>query len=89
MKPPRASEERMSDPRDYKLDIAGIAAPKDDKTAIARPYLRVRFVCCNAYQRIYRSTDKKTYQGRCPKCGKPVKFVVGEGGTSCRDFIVS
>ena len=78
----------MSDPRDYKLDISGVNPPVDASTTGPRPYLRVQFRCCNAYQRIYRSADGKTYQGRCPKCARPVKFLVGEGGTSCRDFIV-
>ena len=78
----------MSDPRDYKLDIPGLAAGQEAKPATGKPFLRVQFACCNVYQRIYRSADEKTYQGRCPKCGKPVKFIVGAGGTSSRDFIV-
>jgi len=78
----------MSDPRDYKLDIPGVKPPADASTTGPRPYLRVRFACCTAYQRIYRSADGTSYQGRCPKCGKPVKFVVGSGGTDSRDFIV-
>jgi hypothetical protein len=78
----------MADPRDYKLDISGLPKADDGDSSAGRPYLRVQFRCCNAYQRIYRSADGKSYNGRCPKCGKPIKFVVGEGGTSCRDFIV-
>ena len=54
-----------------------------------KPFLSVQFFCCSVYQRIYRSADGKTYQGRCPKCGKPVRFVVGPGGTGARSFIVS
>jgi hypothetical protein len=81
----------MADPRDYKLDISGLNSAEQagpPEAPAARPYLRVQFRCCNVYQRIYRSVDGKTYQGRCPGCGTPVRFVVGEGGTSCRDFIV-
>ena len=78
----------MSDPRDYKLDISGLPPAEESKSPQGRPYLRVQFRCCNAYQRIYRSADGTSYNGRCPKCGRPVRFVVGEGGTSCRDFIV-
>ena len=78
----------MPDPRDYKLDIDGLKPQGESKPAAGRPFLRVQFACCNVYQRIYRSADEKTYQGRCPRCGKPVKFVIGEGGTSSRDFIV-
>jgi PHP family Zn ribbon phosphoesterase len=53
-----------------------------------RPFLSVQFACCSVYQRIYRSADGKSYNGRCPRCGKPVKFTVGEGGTDSRAFIV-
>lgn len=73
---------------DYKLDISSLKAPAEESAASPRPFLRVQFACCNVYQRIYRSVDEKSYQGRCPRCGNPVKFLVGPGGTSSRDFIV-
>ena len=89
----------MSDPRDYKLDISsgeGDGAPQSPRTAVrgtpegsaARPYLSVHFACCGVYQRVYRDRDGTTYQGRCPRCATPVKFVVGHGGTSARSFVV-
>ena len=78
----------MADPRDYKLDIAGLEGATEERKTEPRPYLRLQFACCNVYQRIYKNADGKSYQGRCPRCGKPVKFVVGDGGTSSRDFIV-
>jgi hypothetical protein len=53
-----------------------------------RAYLSVHFACCGVYQRVYQDRDAKTYHGRCPRCATPVKFVVGEGGTSARSFIV-
>ncbi len=56
--------------------------------AVGRPFLQIHFACCNVYQRIYRSADGKNYNGRCPKCGKPVRFEVGSGGTDCRSFTV-
>jgi hypothetical protein len=56
--------------------------------AVGRPFLQIQFACCNVYQRIYRSGDGKSYNGRCPKCGKPVRFEVGSGGTDCRSFTV-
>jgi hypothetical protein len=77
----------MIDPRDFKLDVQGVSPPAD-VPASPRPFLRVQFACCNVYQRIYRHADGKSYQGRCPRCGKPVKFAVGAGGTTVRDFIV-
>ena len=43
---------------------------------------------CAVYTRIYRSADGAAYHGRCPRCGKPVHFAVGPGGTDARTFIV-
>jgi PHP family Zn ribbon phosphoesterase len=83
----------MSDPRDYKVDLSGAgenSAGGDGATASSgsRPYLSVHFACCAVYQRVYRDKDGKTYNGRCPRCGTPVRFVVGEGGTAARRFVV-
>ena len=79
----------MSDPRDYKLEIGsarGDAQPKCD--ANDRPFLSVLFKCCDVYQRVYRSPDRTHYSGRCPKCGRAVRFLVGAGGTDARFFVV-
>jgi len=57
--------------------------------ARGRPFLQVMFTCANAYLRVYRSADAKQYLARCPKCGKDIRFQVGEGGTSQRQFEVS
>jgi hypothetical protein len=79
----------MNDPRDYKLDIANLdGASPDAARNAARPFVSVLFRCCNVYQRIYRSADGTKYEGRCPKCARPVRFLVGEGGTSERFFVV-
>jgi hypothetical protein len=78
----------MSDPRDYKLELSsGATEPCPPPTS--RPFLSVHFACCGAYQRVYRDPDGKTYRGCCPRCAKPVRFVVGQGGTSARFFTVS
>jgi hypothetical protein len=80
----------MTDPRDYKLELSdsqtrtgGPAAPTN------RPFLSVHFACCGAYQRVYRDPDGKSYRGRCPRCGKPVNFPVGQSGTTSRCFIAT
>jgi hypothetical protein len=59
-----------------------------DGSAASRPFLSVTFACCAVYQRIYRNAEGTAYVGRCPKCGKSVRFPVGPGGTSERQFIV-
>jgi hypothetical protein len=61
---------------------------KENSSAMGRPYLSVMFACCSVYQRIYRNAEGSAYCGRCPKCGKPVKFEVGSGGTDVRQFVV-
>lgn len=54
-----------------------------------RPALQVYFRCANVYLRVLRSADGSRYQARCPKCGKDVRFAVGEGGSAQRFFEVS
>jgi hypothetical protein len=80
----------MSDPRDYKLDIPGVdpARANSSDTSSSRPFLSVLFACCSVYQRVYRNDDGTEYAGRCPKCGKFVRFPIGPGGTTARTFVV-
>ena len=83
----------MSDPRDYKLDVSSMPAHEKDAQAKdspseSRPFLMVNFACCGVYRRIYRSADGLRYEGHCPKCAKPVKFRVADGGTDARAFVV-
>jgi hypothetical protein len=83
----------MSDPRDYKVELLGAAKSAragngEGSAGTTRPFVSVHFACCNVYLRIYRSADGKHYRGRCPRCGVPVNFVVGEGGTEARTFVV-
>jgi hypothetical protein len=78
-----------SDPRDYKLDLSSLRSDADEsKAAPARPFIGVHFKCCGVYQRIYRSNDGQRYEGRCPKCARSVRFLVGQGGTDDRYFVV-
>ena len=79
------------DPRDYKVELSTDASRRDasnSATPTPRPYIGVRFACCDVYVRIYRSPDGKSYRGHCPRCAKPVNFVVGPGGTDARTFVV-
>ena len=52
----------------------------------SRPFLGVRFRCCGAYARVYLHRDGTAYEGRCPRCLKPVRALVGPGGTDNRFF---
>ena len=86
-----------SDPRDYKLHLSGLTpsgtpgpshVPSPQPSA-PRPYLSVHFACCGVYQRVYRDPGGAQYQGRCPRCGRAVRFRVGDGGTAARCFTVT
>jgi len=51
-----------------------------------RKFIGVKFNCCGIYVRIYVNKDGTAYEGRCPKCFRPVKFTIGNGGTDHRFF---
>ena len=53
-----------------------------------RPFPSVLFKCCSVYARIYKTPDGSAYRGRCPKCLTPIQFLVGQGGTDSRFFVV-
>ncbi|MDR1492350.1 MAG: hypothetical protein LBT05_06490 [Planctomycetaceae bacterium] len=53
-----------------------------------KKFLGVKFHCCGVYSRVYVNSDNSAYEGRCPKCLKPVKLKIGEGGTDSRFFEV-
>ena len=46
-----------------------------------KKFLGIMFECCNVYGRIYENKDKTAYIGRCPKCMRPIKIRIGQGGT--------
>jgi len=79
----------MTDPRDYKIEVAGVSqSPANARGSSPRPFLSVRFACCGVYQRIYRSATAPATRGRCPPLWKAGEFIVGDGGTEARQFIV-
>jgi hypothetical protein len=85
----------MDDP-DYIVEIGGqrldgpgsppagpsISADK----AGGRRYISVLFECCQVYQRIYRNPAGTAYEGRCPRCLRPLHIHIGPGGTDARFF---
>ena len=52
----------------------------------ARPWVGVKFTCCNVYTRIYRNRMGTCYQGRCPRCMRAVTLRVARGGSNARFF---
>jgi hypothetical protein len=52
-----------------------------------RPFLSVWYRCCHVYGRMYRNPAETAYHGRCPKCGAPVRALIGPDGTDSRVFI--
>jgi hypothetical protein len=51
-----------------------------------RRFVGVHFVCCDVYTRVYVNREVTAYEGRCPKCAKKVRLVIGPGGTDARFF---
>ena len=77
------------DPRDYRIELSTSGSRNTPELpATSRPFLSVHFACCNVYLRLYRAAGASEYTGRCPRCGKSVRFPVGEGGTHVRTFRV-
>jgi hypothetical protein len=60
-------------------------SPLPDKKE-QRKFIGVKFNCCGIYVRIYVNKEGIAYEGRCPKCFRPVKFTIGCGGTDHRFF---
>lgn len=51
-----------------------------------RPWVGVKFTCCNVYTRIYRNRTNSAYEGRCPRCMKAVRLAIGRCGSTARFF---
>ena len=86
----------MGSDRDYIVEISGLegaegslggSSAKDASGAEAgKPWLSVFWKCCHTYSRVYRNRKGDAYEGRCPKCGSPVRATIGPGGVSTRFF---
>ena len=59
---------------------------RGEQPTAGRRFVGVHFVCCDVYTRVYINRDATAYEGRCPKCAKQVRLVIGPGGTDARFF---
>jgi hypothetical protein len=60
----------------------------NSENSTKKKFLGLKFTCCGVYSRVYVNRDGTAYEGRCPKCLKPVKLKIGESGTDSRFFEV-
>lgn len=61
-------------------------AASADRSAVGRPFVGIRFACCEVYVRVYINRQGTAYVGHCPRCSKKVTLKVGPGGTDARFF---
>mgnify|MGYP004103903895 CR=1 FL=1 len=62
---------------------------KTTKPKKPRSFLGIMFDCCSVYNRVYINRAGTAYEGRCPRCRRSVRFVVGSGGSDKRMWRVS
>ncbi len=80
----------MADDEAYILDLSHGASQSSQAESGqqqgARPWIGVQFECCGVYLRIYRNRQGTAYEGRCPRCNRPLSVKIGPGGTTNRMF---
>ncbi len=74
------------------LDVSSDPAPDDNGAEGAplggRKFIGIQFRCCGMYARVYANRPGTAYEGRCPRCARPVRFEIGPGGSDERFFTV-
>jgi hypothetical protein len=79
----------MDGPQGEHLDVTSDGRPQPDTQPAGRPFVGIRFACCEVYTRVYINRQRTAYRGACPRCGKPVELRIGPGGTDARFFTVT
>jgi hypothetical protein len=51
-----------------------------------RPFVGVRFGCCDVYNRVYVNRSGSAYWGACPRCGRRVELKIAPYGSDSRFF---
>ncbi|HTU26812.1 MAG TPA: hypothetical protein VMF30_15495 [Pirellulales bacterium] len=52
----------------------------------SRPFVGVRFACCDVYNRVYVNPAGTEYRGACPRCGRGIRLRIAPHGTDSRFF---
>jgi len=79
---------KMATHQKYDTKNESLSSQVDLGNSTKKKYLGLKFSCCGVYSRVYVNRDGTAYEGRCPKCLKPVQLKIGEGGTDNRFFEV-
>ncbi len=57
-----------------------------DNLQCGKPFIGIKFDCCNVYNRIYVNKGKTAYEGRCQKCLRKISVKIRKDGVSTRFF---
>ena len=57
-----------------------------DNLQCGKPFIGIKFDCCNVYNRIFVNKGKTAYEGRCQKCLQKISVKIRKDGVSTRFF---